>query len=89
MSRAKQFILFTLMILVPAAALTWKILASSDIRCEVCMNFNGQSKCREAQGPDQAACQQTATDNACAFLASGMTQSIQCTSTQPTSVKFK
>ena len=51
--------------------------------CEVCITFRGATACREASGrtPDEAT--RTATDNACAFLASGMTDSVSCQHTQP------
>lgn len=77
-----------ILIFLPAGLMTWKIMSTETLECEVCMEFRGKSKCRKAQGPSREECQQTATDNACAFLASGMTDSIQCTQRQPLSVKF-
>lgn len=56
-------------------------------RVEVCMEFRGQSTCRAASAATLEAAKRTATDNACAFLASGMSDSIACTNTQPQSVK--
>ena len=88
-SRATQFIFYTLLILIPAGWMTYKIVHQPQINCEVCISFAGKSKCRKASGPDKSACQQTATDNACAFLSSGMTDSIKCASTDPTRVTFK
>lgn len=54
-------------------------------RCEVCVTFVGRTECREAVGPTAAEASRTAQDNACAFLASGMTQVVSCTSQRPTS----
>ena len=51
--------------------------------CEVCVTFHGQSACREAAGQTEEAAMRTAVENACAFLASGMTQSVACTGTAP------
>lgn len=51
--------------------------------CEVCITFNGQTQCRAAQGATEEAATRTATENACAFVSSGMTQSIQCANTVP------
>jgi hypothetical protein len=57
-------------------------------RVEVCMEFNGQSVCRTASAATREQAQRTATDNACAQLASGMTQSMQCTNTPPAKVTW-
>jgi hypothetical protein len=56
-------------------------------RVEVCMEFNGRSACRTASGAAPELARRTATDNACAQIASGMSDSIACTNTPPVSVK--
>ena len=54
--------------------------------CRVCMQFQGRVECREALGPSEEEALRTAKDNACAFLAAGMTQVVQCTTrTEPMS----
>ncbi|HLG20768.1 MAG TPA: hypothetical protein VI895_13265 [Bdellovibrionota bacterium] len=75
-------------VLSPAAWMTYQITRTPTVGCEVCMEFRGRSQCRKATGPDQPSCKTTATDNACAFLASGMTDSIKCTQGEPVSVQF-
>ena len=55
--------------------------------CEVCMEFGPSTKCRSAAGSSREEARRTATDNACAFLASGVTDSIQCANTAPKSVR--
>jgi hypothetical protein len=67
--------------------LIWYASASlSRHSCEVCIAYGGQSVCRKAEGatPDEA--RQTAIDLACAMLASGMTDSLACQRTEPSSV---
>jgi hypothetical protein len=59
----------------------------SEHRVEVCITFNGNSACRTAAGATEEFARRTATTNACAQLASGVTDSIACENTQPTSVK--
>ena len=54
--------------------------------CEVCVEFDGKTKCRTAKGPTQQEAVKTATDNACAYVAQGMTESMRCTRTPPKSV---
>lgn len=55
--------------------------------CEVCIEFNGKTQCRTAKGPNKIEAMKTAADNACAFIASGMTESIACSHRDPKSVK--
>ncbi|MEO8663430.1 MAG: hypothetical protein ABI693_33550 [Bryobacteraceae bacterium] len=56
-------------------------------RVEVCITFNGRQACRVASGPSQAEATRTASDNACALIASGVTETMACGRTQPDSVK--
>jgi hypothetical protein len=55
--------------------------------CEVCIEFNGRTQCRSAKGPTTKEATQTAADNACAMLTSGMTEIMSCGRTEPKSVK--
>lgn len=73
----------------PAVWLTLNVISTQVVSCEVCVQFGGGSKCRTATADTKEECQRTATDNACAFLASGMTQIIACTTSMPASVKYK
>lgn len=57
----------------------------SQVRCEVCIEFQGGRECRTATGVDEAEAKRTAASNACALLAAGMTESIACENTQPKS----
>lgn len=56
-------------------------------RVEVCITFQGRQACRVASGPTQAEAIRTATDNACALVASGVTETMACGRTVPDSVK--
>jgi hypothetical protein len=69
------------------ALIAYSTLNLGGYSCEVCIEFHGQSKCRSAQGSSEQEARRTATDNACAFLASGVTDSIACTNTPPQSVR--
>ena len=53
-------------------------------RYEACMTFNGQTNCRIASGSTEAFATRTAISNACAAIASGVTDSIACEQSQPT-----
>ena len=56
-------------------------------KVEVCIAFNGHSTCRTAAGSTEEFARRTAITNACGELASGVTDSIACENTQPTSVR--
>ncbi len=60
----------------------------SQFRVEVCMEFQGRSDCRTASGPTEQQALRTATENACALISSGMTDSIACGNTPPKSVRW-
>jgi len=54
------------------------------VRCEVCITYNGASQCRTVEGERQQDVLQAATNNVCAFLASGVTDGMACMRTPPT-----
>lgn len=68
-----------------AAVLAALVLyASSGLRrhtCEVCIVYEGSKACRKADGKTKEEAVRTATDTACAMLASGMTETLKCTAT--------
>jgi hypothetical protein len=56
---------------------------------EVCMAFRGHRDCRKAQAKDRQEALRTAITNACAQLASGVTDTGQCENTPPESVTWR
>ena len=58
------------------------------VRCQVCITFNGRSDCRIASATSREGAVRAATTNACAQLASGVTETTQCEATRPDSVKW-
>ena len=57
-------------------------------RVEVCVEFMGRTNCRIASGPTKEQALRTATDNACATITNGMTESMSCGHKPPASVKY-
>lgn len=53
------------------------------VSCEVCMEFEGRTMCRSAAGTTRDEAIQTATNSACADIASGREDSIACTGRTP------
>jgi hypothetical protein len=80
---ARAAIIFLVAAALTAAAVVLVARQAYRTSCEVCITFRGASQCREAYGPSRKEAVRTATDNACAFLASGMTASVECQNTEP------
>lgn len=74
-------------ILVVAALMFFAMQGQTAHSCEVCIEFNGRTQCRTAKGPTIQEASRTAADNACATLATGMTDSMRCGRTEPKSTK--
>ena len=58
------------------------------IRCEVCVTYHGRQSCRTASARTRELALRTATENACALISSGVTDSNQCNHTEPDSVRW-
>ena len=58
-------------------------------RCQVCVSFNGRRDCRTASASTRPEAIRAAVTNACAQLASGVTDSINCENTPPDSVDWR
>jgi hypothetical protein len=61
-------------------------LTIGSVRCEVCIEFRGRRECRAVDGNDEAEARAAAVTNACALLASGVTDTVACQNTPPTDV---
>ena len=68
------------------AVLIFTTIGTNKFRCEVCITFNGRTACRTAAASTEAQAVRTATENACAQIASGVTDSMACENTTPQSV---
>jgi hypothetical protein len=68
--------------------LVYTTMGNRRYRCEVCVSFQGRPACRTAGASTEAQALRTATENACALIASGVTDSMACENTPPASVKW-
>ncbi len=73
-------IVFAILIL---GVLIYSSMNLAAYRVEVCMTFNGQMSCKTAAGAQKETALRAAIENACADIASGVTDSIACTNTEP------
>ena len=69
------------------AALIYTTVRETGVSCDVCMEFEGRSACNTAAAPDLEQARMQATTGACTSLAGGVTDSLRCSRTPPTSVK--
>jgi hypothetical protein len=71
-------------VLVPVAGfVVYSSFRVSAVECEVCMQFDGRAICRSASAARRDEALRGATDNACALLTSGMTNTIRCQQSEP------
>ncbi len=68
--------------------IVWSTMGIAKYRVEVCIDYNGQSNCRTASADSEEHALRTATSNACATIASGVTEVMQCERVTPKSVKW-
>ena len=62
-------------------------LQVAGIRCEVCVSFRGQEACRAVDAANEEEARRGAHTNACALLASGVTDSLACERTPESSAR--
>jgi hypothetical protein len=55
----------------------------------ICITFNGRTDCRTASAQTKEEAQRAATVAACAQIASGVTDSMQCENTRPDSIDWQ
>ena len=66
----------------------YSTLHAGGVRCEVCITFQGRSSCRTASARTRELALRVATENACALISSGVTDSNQCNNTPPDRVRW-
>ena len=85
---SKPVIVGIVFIVVVLAVLLYSTMNLAKFRVEVCVTFNGRSDCRIASADTEEHALRTATSNACGLLASGVTDSLACEHSVPTSVRW-
>ena len=66
-----------------AAFVVLSSLTVADVRCEVCVSFHGREACRSVDAATEEEARAGAHSNACALLSSGVTDSLACQRTNP------
>ena len=84
----KPVVVAILFVVVVLTVIVYSTLNLAKFKVEVCMQYNGATSCRTASGATRDETLRTAVTNACALIASGMTESGQCERSQPVSVRW-
>jgi hypothetical protein len=77
-----------LFVAVVVGFVVYSTVSTKRIRCEICVTFHGRQACRTASASSRELAERTATENACAQISSGVTDSNQCNNTPPDSVRW-
>ena len=71
------------------AAIIYSTMGSNEFRVQICLNFKGRGEvCKVASGATEEFARRSALTNACGQVASGVTDTIACENTPPTSVTW-
>ena len=71
-----------------AALIAYSTLGGPRYRVEVCMFFNGRFNCKTVSGRSETAALRGGIQNACADIASGVTETMGCENSEPRSVRW-
>lgn len=84
----KPVIIGIAFVVVVLAVILYSTMNLAAHRVEVCMQYRGLTNCRIASGSTREFALRSATTNACAGVASGVTDSIACEQSAPTKVTW-
>lgn len=84
----KPVLLGIVFLLLVLGVIVYSSMNMSSYRVEVCMEFRGQTSCRTASGASEPDTLRAAVSNACAGIASGVTDTIACEGTYPKSITW-
>lgn len=70
------------------ALIAYSTLHGPRYRVEVCMAYQKRSACRTVSAKSEQAAVRSASENACADIASGVTDSMRCEQSEPQRVKW-
>ncbi len=80
--------MIALLVAVFVALVAYSTLHGPRYRAEICMAYQGRSTCRTVSAKSEQAALRSGAENACADIASGMTDTMRCDQSQPQSVRW-
>ena len=78
----------TLVVGALVALIAYGTLSGPRYRLTVCMAYNGNTACRTVSAKSEQGAMQSAVQNACADIASGVTPTMNCEKSEPKSVRW-
>ena len=84
----KTVIIAIAFVLAVVILVVYTTLGTKRYRVEVCVTFHERPSCRTAGAPTEAQALRAATENACAQIASGVTDTMSCERGNPVSVRW-
>lgn len=84
----KTVVIGIVFVLVALGFIVYSSMNMAQYRVEVCMAFQGHKSCRTASADTQDHAMRSAVNNACALIASGVTDTMSCERGTPTSVRW-
>jgi len=81
-------ILVTVLVIGLLALIAYSTIAGPRYRVRVCMTYKGRTACRTVSAHTEEGAVRGGTTNACADIASGVTESMGCEHTEPDSVTW-
>jgi len=82
----KAALIGLLFLVLVIGAIVYSTMSLAAHRIEVCMEFHGAVSCRTAKAATREAALRRAISNACAMIASGVTDSLACERSDPQKV---
>lgn len=70
------------------ALMAYSTFSGRKYRVEVCMSYQGRSSCRTVNAKSETAALRSGVENACADIASGVTDTMRCQDQSPQRVKW-
>ena len=80
--------IFSLLVVLVAAAMVWFALqGTAEVKCTVCMTWNGERLCQESAGSTQEEAVDRARTAICQLLTQSRADNIKCGRQEPDSVE--
>ena len=67
----------------------YQTVAIRQVECNVCVDFEGRTKCLRVRGEDEEQAIQTGKDNACSFVTVGRAEAFRCSGMPPASIECR
>jgi hypothetical protein len=84
----KPVLFGVIFVVIVLTVIVYSTLNLAKYKVEVCMQYNGATNCRAASGTTREESMRAAVTNACATIASGVTESQQCERSEPVNVRW-